>query len=390
MVATLFLLAACSPQRALEAAWLLAELAPGAGTEQPAVPPPPVRRLVLGGRSAPADLYLADAAPEAALVLVPGLVPEGKDDPRLVAFAEGLARARFAVLVPNLPSFRAQRASVEDAGAIARAVDGLSRCFAAGTSPEVGLAAISYAVGPALIAARDLDTHRRIRLILAIGGYYSMTNAVAFLTTGYSRDAPDGPWRYREPNVYGKWAFVLANADRLHDPDDRDTLAALAARKLGNPHADVGALAAELGPEGHSIMALIGNQDPDGVPALIAALPDSVRHELEALDPAAQGLDGLGAELILIHGRDDAIIPASESRALAAALPPGQVAVYIVDSLMHVELGPRGLGDILRLWRAGYGLLAARDKLSRPDPSQCLDGPLPDRWASTSDQQDVR
>jgi hypothetical protein len=85
MVATLFLLAACSPQRALEAARLLSELAAGAGSEQPAVLPPPVRRLVLGGRSAPADLYFADAAPEAALVLVPGLVPEGKDDPRLVA-----------------------------------------------------------------------------------------------------------------------------------------------------------------------------------------------------------------------------------------------------------------------------------------------------------------
>jgi pimeloyl-ACP methyl ester carboxylesterase len=108
------------------------------------------------------------------------------------------------------------------------------------------------------------------------------------------------------------------------------------------------------------------------VPGLIAALPEPVQRELQALDPAARGLSGLEAELILIHGQDDAIIPASESRALAAAWPPGQAALYVVASLRHVELEPRGIDDAILLWRAAYRLLAARDALPRPDPFRCL------------------
>src|SRR5262245_35503274 len=60
------------------------------------------------GRSYEADMYLADNFPRAALVLVPGLAPRGKEDPRLVDLATTLARAHFAVLVPNLPSLMQQ------------------------------------------------------------------------------------------------------------------------------------------------------------------------------------------------------------------------------------------------------------------------------------------
>lgn len=379
VVVTMLALGACAPQRALEAARLLVDLMPAEGAAEAQNRRGGLQRLALADGSPLGDLYLADAPPEAALVLVPGLVPEGKDDPRLVTFAGTLARARFAVLVPELPSFRTQRASAADARVIARAVERLARCFSPSTRPELGLAAISYAAGPALIAARDHDPHRRVRLILAIGGYYSAEAVITFFTTGYYRDAPDQPWRYREPNAYGKWVFGRTNADRLDDPADRRTLAAIAARKLDDPAAGVGELGARLRSEGRSVMALIENRDPEQVPGLIAALPEPVRRELRALDPSARGLAGLEAELILIHGEDDPIIPASESRALAAAVPPGQAALYVVDSLRHVELEPGGIGDALLLWRAAYRLIAARDALPRPELARCLDG-----WASST------
>lgn len=370
-------LAACSPGRAIEAGRLLSELSAGTGEATTA---PAVRRSALAGTPSPSDLYLADAAPKAALVLVPGLVPRGKDDPRLVAFAETLARARFLVLVPDLPGFREQRVGPEDAETIADAVDVLAaRCFAPQARPEVGLAAISYAAGPAVLAMLDHDAERRVRLLLAIGGYHGTTATMTFFTTGHHREAPGEGWRHRPPNPYGKWAFVLANADRLPTPADREGLAAIAGRKLQDPEADVADLTGQLGPEGRSVMALIDNRDPDRVPALIAALPPGLRANIEALDLARRDLSGLDAAVILIHGRDDPVIPSSESRALAAALLEDRVSLHVVDSLAHVELGPGGLHDIFRLWRAAHALLAERDALPRPDPDRCLDakGPTP-------------
>ncbi len=114
-------------------------------------------------------------------MLVPGVVPEGKDDPRLVALAQTLARARFAVLVPDIASLRAQKVGPEDARAIAAAITWLASC---GT-PSVGVMAISYAVGPAILAALGPQAAPRVRFLVAIGGYYDLTAVVTFFTTGY-------------------------------------------------------------------------------------------------------------------------------------------------------------------------------------------------------------
>ena len=60
-----------------------------------------------------------------------------------------------------------------------------------------------------------------------------------------------------------------------------------------------------------------------------------------------------------MHGRDDPIIPYSESVALAAAAPRADL--YLVDGLAHVTLELRDLDDVLTLWRAIHRLLELRD-----------------------------
>jgi len=87
-----------------------------------------------------------------------------------------------------------------------------------------------------------------------------------------------------------------------------------------------------------------------------------VRSDMMALDLSRADLSRLAAELILLHGRDDAIIPYTESQALAAAAPAGRATLYLVDNLSHVELGPGSLPDALRLLAATYHLLALRDR----------------------------
>jgi pimeloyl-ACP methyl ester carboxylesterase len=359
-------LSACSPSRAIEAARVLADLSQP-GPEEAALAPTSVafspRSGVAGG-----DLYWpADA--KAALVLVPGVVPEGKDDPRLVELAQTLVRARFAVLVPDIVSLRAQQVSPDDARAIAAAISWLARCTAPEEAPSVGVMAISYAAGPAILAALRPDVGSQVRFLVAIGGYYDTVAVVTFFTTGYFRSAPDAPWQRGEPNAYGKWVFIAANAQRLDDPDDRAALAAMAERKLEDLDADVSDLEAGLGPQGRAVTALLANQDPERVPALIDNLPEAVQSDLVALDLSRRDLSQLDARLLLVHGRDDPIIPSAESQKLAAAAPDARL--YLVDSLAHVELSLTGLVDGARVWRAVYQLLAERDAAPKPHREAC-------------------
>jgi pimeloyl-ACP methyl ester carboxylesterase len=297
------------------------------------------------------------------MVLVPGITRQGKDDPRLVAFAETLARARFEVLVPDLPNLRDLRVDAADARVLADAVAYLER--RRGGQGALAMTGVSYAVGPAILALFEPGAAGRVDVVVAIGGYYDLEATLTFFTTGHYREAPTAQWRHRTPNAYGKWVFVRSNAGRLEDAGDRALVGVMAERKLADPGADVADLAARLGSEGRAVHALLANRDPDRVPALIAALPAAVARDIRRLDLKRRDLASLRTRFVLVHGRDDPIIPESESRALAAALAPGRAELTILESLNHVDPQPAGLVDKARLLGAIYTLLAIRDEGAR-------------------------
>jgi hypothetical protein len=106
----------CFPARGYEALLLLADLKAGAGPSRFKARTAPPTRVSMSYTAREhqydADLYVpSDGRPKAGVVLVPGVVKNAKDDPRLVAFATTLARARFAVVVPELAGFRGNASS---------------------------------------------------------------------------------------------------------------------------------------------------------------------------------------------------------------------------------------------------------------------------------------
>lgn len=335
-------LAACSPGRTVEAVALLRDLSDAPSWQD-------VTRTEVAG---PADLYRgADA--RAALVVVPGAAEAGRRDPRLVAFAADLARARFLVMVPQLGGRDPLQVSAADADAVAAAVRQLTDLA---DVPQVGLVGISYAAGPAVLAA--LQVPERVAFVAVTGGYHDITAAITYLTTGYYQ--VDGAWRRGPVEPRARWLFLRANADRV-TPEDTPLLAAIADRRLADPQAPVGDLAADLGPEGRAVWSLLANADPTRVPDLIAALPEGLRREIAALDLAGRDLSGL--DLLLIHGRDDPMVPWTESLALAER-SGGRL--YVVDGLVHVDLGALGADGVVTLIRAAYALLAERDAAPEP------------------------
>ncbi|MBL8659316.1 MAG: hypothetical protein JNM75_06130 [Rhodospirillales bacterium] len=362
-------LSGCSPQRAIETMRVLDDIAAGeAPSALKAATAPPQRRLVtvpVHGGAIAADLYRPAEGARAGMILVPGLAPAGKDDRRLIAFANTIARAGFEVLVPDMARMRALQVSAADAPLLADAVAWMAQRDPA---RPLGIAAISFAVGPAVLALAEPQAKGRVAFVLAIGGYFDLPAVVTFFTTGYFRDKPDAPWRHRTPNAYGKWVFLLSNAPRLGDPADRRALTELARRKMQDRDADVSDLVRGLGPQGRAVYALLVNEDPERVPALLAALPESVRSELRALNLAGRRLAVGDVRFVLIHGRNDAIIPETESEALARALPEGAVSLHLLNSLDHVNPQPPGPVDSFKLFDAVYTLLSYRDGEGLPQP----------------------
>jgi hypothetical protein len=119
------------------------------------------------------------------------------------------------------------------------------------------------------------------------------------------------------------------------------------------------------------VYALAVNNDPARFAELFAQLPRAMREDIARLDLARHDIAPLRARLILVHGRNDNLIPYTESLALAAAVPAGQARVFLIRRVLgHVDMRVsdlftwrfwrEDLPDLWRLWRVIDLLLAER------------------------------
>ena len=274
------------------------------------------------------DLYPAPRlwGRSSGLVLVHGLSPLGKDDPRVRQAASLLARAGWAVAVPTVEGLTVLRLRPEDAAAVVAA----TRALDAASYRPIAMLAVSLGAGPAVLAATDPALIGSISAVLLLGGYASAVELLRYTLTGaYAFDGEQGRHPVNEAAIA---QFARANADLVDAPGHR----------------------------------LVDNRDPRVIDDLVAALPPDTRRLLARLSPERE-IARFRAPLFLVHGRDDPAVPFTESLRLdrAARGAGRRVTTVIVGSLGHVEPELRaGPADVFRLWAAFYAFSAASGALT--------------------------
>lgn len=384
--------------RHYEAALVLQDFAAADGTSKlKKITPAPLRQPVsyaVAGRTHRADLYLpgplegctlpnpqaavarSKHCPRAAIVAAPGAVPQGKDDPRFVAFATTLARAGFAVLAPDLDGFRQLRIRPSNIRELADAFAYLASRPELAPDGRAGMFAFSYSVGPAILAALEDDIREKVRFVVGLGGYHDLPRAMRFFTTGWFEHA--GKWHHLTPDDTGRMVLVYSSLDHLAEgrgdaTRDRGIFDQMVGLRSQDPKADLTALASQLSTDARSVYALAVNGDPARFPELLTQLPAAMQADIKRLDLARHDLKPLKARLILVHGKNDNLIPYPESLALAAAVPESQARVLLIHRILgHVDLSishllswrfwSEDLPDLWRLWRVIDLLLAQREE----------------------------
>jgi hypothetical protein len=307
------------------------------------------------GQEYDADLYRPAETARAGIVLVPGAAERGKDDPRLVAFANSLARARFVVFVPTLPDVQHLRLRPGNARELAAAFTQFIHLSRLDVDRPMGIGAFSYAAGPAILAALDEEVREQVDFVVTVGGYYDIDQVMRFMTTGEFE--VDGKREYLKPRPYGRLVFAMSHMEFLGEGDQK-IIQQFIERYKQDPDTQLDDLAPQLDTDGRAVYEFLQNRDPARVPQLIQALPPGIRHNMEALNLANYDLSRLRAKLILIHGRYDDMIPYSQSLALRDAAPRADA--FIVAGLEHVDIPP-GIRDRYTMWRAIRDILRVRD-----------------------------
>ncbi len=294
------------------------------------------------GKPVAARLYLPRGVGFApGIVVVHGMHELGIDEPRLVSFARALAASGFFVMTPLVPGIADYRVQAESADLIGTAAQNFAQQI---NVPKVGILAISFSGGLSLVAASDPQYAPAIAWVASIGGYYDLAHVLRFFATGEAV-RPDGTVEHREAHEYGPLIVVYDEPADFFSPHDAPMAQEALQRLLHGDGKGSEVLSRSMSPAGQQMMQNLYHKQREQLAPVILAEIEKRRDQLAAASPAGH-LRFLPMPVLLLHGSDDTIIPATELAWLKRDIAEEGVAAALVSpAISHVEVGAK-----VKLW----------------------------------------
>ncbi len=166
----------------------------------------------------PARIYLPRGVGSApGIVVVHGMHELGINEPRLVNFARSLAASGFFVMTPQVPGIADYRVQAESADLIGTAAQSFAQQLQV---PKVGVLALSFSGGLALLAASDPQYSQSIAWVATVGAHYDLAHVLRFFATGEAV-RPDGSVEHLPPHEYGPLIVVYDEPQDFFAPQRR-------------------------------------------------------------------------------------------------------------------------------------------------------------------------
>lgn len=299
-----------------------------------------------------------------AWILLHGLTYHGRKHPSLDRFARALAASGATVIVPEIPEWSKLRVAPDATGpGIAGALEVLH------ADPDVdpdriGVFGFSFGATQALATLADSRLGDRIRALVAWGGYCDLHRLFHFGITG--EHELDGIRDRVAPDPYGAWimgANYITGIPRL--ANYTELAAALyelaqasgkAGIYAGDSHYDPlkARLRERLPPEQREVFRVFAPlaTDPPADQELVAELVHDLAEAALRADPLLDPrplIPDLRVRTAIAHGREDTLVPYTESLRLSRFLPPGTGAGCTITSLFaHSTGASRALNTLTR------------------------------------------
>ena len=241
-----------------------------------------------------------------------GAALTGPDDPRVERLAASLARSGFVTLMCWSTAMIEGRIEPADLDMLYAAFEHLA------SRPDVDtgrIGFVSFCVGSAytLVVSARPELAERVAFVAAFGPYYAGRDMMRAMATERAFSGESSrPWAvawHKHPDSRGQYERVLLDA--LEDETERTRVAEAFEQSAPEP--------AGLSPAASAAFKLLTVAPFDGSDLLIEQLPPGLLARMDRVSPRGQ-LDGLRAEILVIHSTTDELIPVEESRRLVEAL----------------------------------------------------------------------
>jgi dienelactone hydrolase len=295
-------------------------------------PRPVIERFAYPSSRGPGegDLYRpASRGPHPGVVVCLGVVPFDVDQPQVPRLGEALARSGFAALLywsPAMRRFRLEPADVVDIASACNAL--LAR---ADVDPaRSGLLGTCVGGAFAVMAAADPRVRDRVGFVCAYAPYASMWTLARDIASASRRtNGVRAPWAV-DPLT---WKVYVHSVTALLEPEEAARLRSAFAER----HAEL--VGPPLSDGGQAVLPLLTVLDADEAEAALRALPTALQERLIAMSPVRYLADIRAPLIVLLHDRDDPVIPVSESRQLRDALA-GRSGLHYTEFTVFKHLDP--------------------------------------------------
>lgn len=268
-----------------------------------------------------------------AVVLVHGVNHFGIDDPRLERFARAVSSAGVTVMTPaikELSDYHVAASSIDTVGAAV--VDAQHRF---GDS-KVGLMGMSFGGGISLLAAADPRFADRVSFVVAVGAHDDLGRVSRFFVTDEIPHV-DGGAEHLKAHGYGMMVLVYSHVEDFFPAADVDAARESLRLWIWEDRDGARKEEAKLSPESKAKLdKLFGDGAAELRPEMMAVIARNT-DSMVTVSPHGH-LAGLKANVYLLHGAGDTVVPASESEWLAADVPADRLKQTLITSaLEHVD-----------------------------------------------------
>ena len=235
-----------------------------------------------------------------------------RDDPRVVAFAEGLARSGMVVMIPWTATQVEQRIVPEDIDNLVWAFQFL-RSHDAVDPERVGMGGICTGASMATVAAQDERIRDQVKFVNFFAGYYDafdFTRAMGSKSRFYGDYV--APWDIDELTYR---VFRNHLIDGVIDSAEKYLLVRIFKNKeqVSEPEVE------SLSPGAMAVYKLLEGVPFEEVDGLMELLSPGTKEFLRQVSPSTN-IDQLKARVLIMHDRADRLVPSEESRRFAEAM----------------------------------------------------------------------
>ena len=293
-----------------------------------------------------ADLYVpAGEGRHSAVLFFLGVNPAGKDDERVVNLGSAVARTGIVVMIPWSERMSLRRVADQEVNDLVSGFQHLQTLDMV-DAEQVGMAGFCVGASLMMVAAQDERIRDDVKVVNSFAGYYEAKDLIAAVVTKQRfYEGESSAW---EPDILSEQVVRLHLLESITD---------VAERQIIEQAIDIGFAPTDgISPDARLVYDILNASDIDEAHRLIDRLPPDALDVLRRISPSSN-IDALSAKMLVMHDRQDRLVPSEESRRLVDALRP-RGDVHYTEFSFFDHLDPSSRVGYIELVREGSKLFA--------------------------------